>query len=267
MGEKSSFPTVLITGASGGIGEAFAHVAAGEGHPLVLVARTEAELHRVRGVIIARYAVPVTVIVLDLGRPKACDDLVNELEARKLVPEILINNAGFGLIGKAAELPREGQLQMIDLNIRALTDLTLLFLPQMIAKGSGGIINVASTAGFMPGPNMAVYFATKAYVLSFTDALHEEMKGSGVTLTTLSPGPVETGFQRRAGMKQARALSRVIPKTAMAVAQAGWAGFKAGERLVVPGTMNKFAAYALRAAPRRMILPILKRAMGTAKAR
>ncbi len=267
MGEKSPFPTVLITGASGGIGEAFAHVAAGEGHPLILVARTEAELHRVRGVVIARYAVPVTVIVLDLGKPGACDELANELEARKLAPDILINNAGFGLIGKAAELQRENQLQMIDLNVRALTDLTLRFLPRMIARGSGGVINVASTAGFMPGPNMAVYFATKAYVMSFTEALFEETKGSGVTLTTLSPGPVETGFQRRAGMKQARALSPMIPKTAMAVAEAGWAGFKAGERLVIPGTMNKLAAYALRGAPRRVILPVIRRAMGTAKAR
>ena len=267
MHEKSPFPTVLITGASGGIGEAFAHVAAGEGHPLILVARTEAELHRVRGVVIARYAVPVTVIVLDLSKPGACDVLANELEARKLAPDILINNAGFGLIGKAAELPRENQLQMIDLNVRALSDLTLRFLPAMIAKGSGGIINVASTAGFMPGPNMAVYFATKAYVMSFTEALFEETKGSGVTLTTLSPGPVETGFQRRAGMKQARALSPVIPKTAMAVAEAGWTGFKEGERLVIPGTMNKLAAYALRGAPRRVILPVIRRAMGTAKAR
>lgn len=267
MGETSPSPAVLITGASGGIGEAFAHVAAGDGHPLILVARTEAELHRVRGVVISRYAIPVTIIVLDLSKPGSSEILVNELEARQIAPEILINNAGYGLIGKAAEISREDQLQMIDLNVRALTDLTLRFLPRMILKGSGGIINVASTAAFMPGPNMAVYFATKAFVLSFTDALYEETKGTGVTLTTLSPGPVDTGFQRRAGMKQARALSRVVPKGAMAVAQAGWAGFKEGERLVVPGTMNKLAAYAMRGAPRRMILPVIKRAMGAAKAR
>jgi short-subunit dehydrogenase len=267
MGEQSPFPQVLITGASGGIGEAFAHVAASDGHPLILVARTEAELHRVRGVVIARYAVPVNIIVLDLSKPGAGGVLANELEARKLVPEILINNAGFGLIGNAVEVSREDQLQMIDLNVRALTDLTLRFLPNMIAKRAGGIINVASTAAFMPGPNMAVYFATKAFVLSFSDALYEELKGTGVTLTTLAPGLVDTGFQRRAGMKQARAFSRVVPKGAMAVAQAGWAGFKEGERLVVPGTMNKLAAYAMRGAPRRMILPVIKRAMGAAKAR
>lgn len=263
MDDKSPFPTVLITGASSGIGEAFAHVAAGEGHPLILVARGEAELHRVRGVVIARYAVPVSVIVLDLGKPGAGDTLASELEARKLSADIVINNAGFGLIGKAADLAREDQLRMIDLNVRSLTDITLRFLPEMIARGRGGIINVASTAGFMPGPNMAVYFATKAFVVSFTDALHEETKGTGVTLTTLSPGPVETDFQRRAGMKQAPALS----KSAMAVAQAGWAGFKDGERLVVPGAMNKLAAYALRAAPRRMILPVIRRAMGSAKSK
>jgi short-subunit dehydrogenase len=267
MAEKSSLPTVLITGASSGIGEAFAHVVAADGHPLVLVARTEAELHRVRGVVIARYAVPVTVIVLDLKGPGSGEILANELAARQLGPEILINNAGYGLIGKAVEISREDQLQMIDLNVRTLTDLTLRFLPGMIARGSGGIINLASTAGFMPGPNMAVYFATKAFVLSFTDALYEETRGTGVTLTTLSPGPVDTGFQRRAGMKQARALSPVVPKGAMAVAQAGWVGFKEGERLVVPGTMNKLAAYAMRGAPRRVILPVIGRAMGAAKAR
>lgn len=263
MAEISPIPTVLITGASSGIGEAFAHVAAGEGHPLILVARSEAELHRVRGVVIARYAVPVSVVVLDIGQPGSGEKLANELEARKLSPDIVINNAGFGLVGKAAELSREDQLRMIDLNVRGLADITLRFLPQMIARGRGGVINVASTAGFMPGPNMAVYFASKAFVVSFTDALYEEVKGTGVTLTTLSPGPVETGFQRRAGMKQARALS----KTAMAVAQAGWAGFKEGERLVVPGPMNKLAAYALRGAPRRVILPVIKRAMGASKAK
>ena len=209
----------------------------------------------------------VTVIVLDLSKPGSVANLASELEARELRPEILINNAGYGLIGKAAEISREDQLQMIDLNVRALTDLTLRFLPGMIARRSGGIINVASTAGFMPGPNMAVYFATKAFVLSFSDALYEETKGTGVTLTTLSPGPVDTGFQRRAGMKTARALSPMVPKGAMAVAQAGWAGFKEGERLVVPGTINKLAAYTMRGAPRRVILPILRRAMGAAKAR
>lgn len=258
-------PAVLITGASGGIGEGFAHCAAGDGHPLLLVARNDAELHRVRGIVIARYAVPVTVVTADLSRAGACETLAKELEARAMVPGIVINNAGFGLVGKATRLGREDQLNMIDLNIRALTDLTLRYLPGMLATGTGGVINVASVAGFMPGPNMAVYFATKAFVISFTDALSAELRGKGVTLTSLCPGPVETGFQARAGMKNARRLSRSALLSAQAVADAGWRGFKEGERMVIPGVLNTLTAYGLRAAPRRLILPFVRRAMGASK--
>jgi short-subunit dehydrogenase len=136
----------------------------------------------------------------------------------------------------------------------------------MIARGSGGVMNVACVAGFMPGPNMAVYFATKAFVISFTDALSAETSGSGITLTSLCPGPVETGFQARAGMKNARRLSRSALLSAQAVADAGWRGFKEGERMVVPGVMNKLTAYGLRGAPRRLILPLIRRAMGATKA-
>jgi short-subunit dehydrogenase len=266
MNSGKAKQAVLITGASGGIGEGFAHCAAGDGHPLVLAARNEAELQRVRGVVFARYAVPIAVIAIDLAKPGACAKLASELEARAIMPGIVVNNAGFGLIGKAAKLDREEQLGMIDLNIRVLSDLTLRFLPEMIARGSGGVINVASVAGFMPGPNMAVYFATKAFVISFTDALSAETSGSGITLTSLCPGPVETGFQARAGMKNARRLSRSALLSAQAVADAGWRGFKEGERMVVPGVMNKLTAYGLRGAPRRLILPLIRRAMGATKA-
>jgi short-subunit dehydrogenase len=258
-------PAVLITGASGGIGEGFAHCAAGDGHPLVLVARNDAELQRVRGVVVARYAVPVTVIAADLSRDGACETLAKELEARAIAPGIVVNNAGFGLIGRAVKLGREDQLNMIDLNIRALSDLTLRYLPGMLAAGTGGVINVASVAGFVPGPNMAVYFATKAFVISFTDALSAETRGKGVTLTSLCPGPVETGFQARAGMKNARRLSRSALLSAQAVADAGWRGFKDGERMVIPGVLNALTAYGLRAAPRRLILPFVRRAMGASK--
>ena len=265
MSNDKAKPAVLITGASGGIGEGFAHCAAGDGHPLILVARNEAELHRVRGVIGARYAVPVTVIASDLGQAGACERLARELEARGITPGIVVNNAGFGLIGKAAALDREEQLGMIDLNIRALTDLTLRYLPEMIASGSGGVINVASVAGFLPGPNMAVYFATKAFVISLTDALSAETRGKGITLTALCPGPVETGFQARAGMKNVRGLSRSTLPSAQAVADAGWRGFKEGERVVIPGALNKLTAYGLRGAPRRLILPFIRRAMAASK--
>jgi uncharacterized protein len=265
MSSDKAKPAVLITGASGGIGEGFAHAAASDGHALILVARNEAELQRVRGVVIARYAVPVTVIAADLGQAGACERLAKELDARAIAPAILVNNAGFGLIGRAVKLDREEQLSMIDLNIRALTDLTLRLLPGMIARGTGGVINVASVAGFVPGPNMAVYFATKAFVISFTDALSAETRGSGVTLTSLCPGTVETGFQARAGMKNASRMSRSTLLSAQAVADAGWRGFKEGERMVVPGAMNKLTAYGLRGAPRRLILPIIRRAMGASK--
>ena len=256
----------LVTGASGGIGEAFANAAAADGYGLAIAARSEAELSRVREAIEAQHRVAVTAFSLDLAERGACDALAEALAERGLVPEVVINNAGFGLIGKAARLSRQTQLEMIDLNVRTLTDLTLRYLPEMIARGTGGIINVASVAAFMPGPQMAVYFASKAFVLSFTEAVAEEVRNSGVTVTSVCPGPVETGFQARAGMKRARALSRINPMSAEEVARAGWAAFKSGKRTVVPGMLNKIAAYSTRGAPRGLLLPILRRAVASAKA-
>jgi len=257
---------VLITGASGGIGEAFAVLLASGGHPLGLVARNEGELNRVKGVISARHQVEVDVFALDLGVPESGARLAAMLDQRGFVPDILINNAGFGLAGNAVDLSRDEQLRMIDLNVRALTDLSLRLLPAMIAKRHGGIINVASVAGFMPGPGMAVYFATKAYVVSFSDALSEELRGTGVTVTSLCPGPVETGFQRRAGMRTDRFGGPVKPLSAAEVAAQGWASFSKGERMAVPGWSNKLAVYGGRATPRRLLLPLLKRAMAGVKA-
>jgi short-subunit dehydrogenase len=155
-----------------------------------------------------------------------------------------------------AELSRDEQLRMIDLNVRVLTDLTLRFLPAMLARKAGGIINVASIAGFMPGPMMAVYFATKNYVVSFGDALNSELRGSGVTLTTLCPGTVKTGFQARAGQNE-----RGSTLSAFDVASQGWAGFKAKRRVVIPGIFNQLVAYGLRAMPRRLSLPFIKQVM------
>jgi short-subunit dehydrogenase len=254
----------LVTGASGGIGEAFAHVLAADGYALVLTARQDRELNRVRGVIAARHQVPVTVIAMDLAAAGACDRLASELAARNLAPDLVVNNAGFGLVGPAAQLPAAEQLAMVDLNIRALTDLSLRFLPTMLARKSGGIVNVASTGAFMPGPNMAVYYASKNYVLAFSDALHEELKGTGVTVTTVCPGPVETGFQHRAGIGNARAMVGGGLKP-VDVAEQAMDAFKRGERMVIPGAMNKMIAYAMRGAPRRMILPLIKRVMARAR--
>jgi uncharacterized protein len=251
----------LITGASGGIGEAFGHVLAAEGYDLVVVARRDQELHRVKGVITSKLPVAVHVMALDLNEANAVETLMAEMASRKLVPAVVINNAGFGLVGPMAELSRDEQLRMIDLNVRVLTDLTLRFLPAMVAKKSGGIINVASVAGFMPGPMMAVYFATKNYVLSFGDALNSELRGSGVTLTTLCPGTVKTGFQARAGQNE-----RGSTLSAFDVASQGWAGFKAKRRVVVPGFLNQIMAYGLRHTPRRISLPLIKQVMGRRRA-
>ena len=251
----------LITGASGGIGEAFGHVLAAEGYDLVLVARRDQELHRVKGVITSKLPVAVHVMALDLNEAGAVETVVAEMANRNLIPAIVINNAGFGLAGPMAELSRDEQLRMIDLNVRVLTDLTLRFLPAMVASKSGGIINVASVAGFMPGPMMAVYFATKNYVLSFSDALSSELRGTGVTLTTLCPGTVKTGFQARAGQNE-----RGSTLSAYDVASQGWAGFKAKRRVVIPGFFNQMTAYGLRITPRRLSLPFIKQVMSRRRA-
>jgi hypothetical protein len=256
----------LITGASGGIGEAFAHILAADGYMPVLVARSEEGLNRVRGEVAAGGGKPCVVLPLDLGEPGATQRLQDELEARALAPDVVINNAGFGLTGPALQISAREQLGMIDLNVRCLTDLTLRFLPAMVAKRRGGVINLGSVAAFLPGPNMAVYFASKAYVVSFTDALHEELKGTGVNAMSLCPGPVETGFQARAGMKEARRMSSAATLTATQVAELGWAGFKRGDRQVIPGLANKLMAYATRGAPRTALLPFAGRAMARARA-
>ncbi len=256
----------LVTGASGGIGEAFAHILAQDGYSLVLVARSADGLNRVRGVIAGKHSTSVTVIPLDLSQDGATQVLTDELAARSMSPDVVINNAGFGLVGKAAFLSLDQQLNMIDLNARALTDLSLRCLPAMLERKSGGIINVASVAAFLPGPNMAVYFATKAYVVSLSDALHEEVRGSGVNVMSLCPGPVETGFHVRAGMKDAQRLSPIRLPSPGSVAAQGWAGFLAGERQVIPGLANKIMAYAARGAPRRALLPMASRAMARTKA-
>ncbi len=242
----------LITGASGGIGEAFARILAEEGWSLFLVARRESELNRVAGVCHAEHGVEVHVLRADLSVPEEVARLVAHLDQLQFAPDVLVNNAGFGLAGRAAELSREDQLRMIDLNVRAMTDLSLRLLPHMRAQRAGGIINVASLAGFMPGPGMAVYYATKAYVLSFTEALAEEVRGEGLTISALCPGPVKTGFFATAGMGRTL-LSRLLPmSTAQSVARDGWQGFKEGRIIIVPGILNRFIAHGTRFAPRAL---------------
>ena len=186
-------PVTVITGASSGIGAALAHEFAARGHELVIVARREQALAGVAEAIVAKGSARPTVLRLDVARIDAARDIAEALARRGLEPEIVVNNAGFGLLGSADKLDRAAQLAMIDLNVRALTDLSLAFLGSL-ERRRGGILNVASTAGFLPGPGMAVYYASKAYVLSFSEALHREFSERGVRVTALCPGPVSTEF-------------------------------------------------------------------------
>ena len=253
----------LITGASRGIGEAFAHVLAKDGCDLVIVARSEGELHRVSGVVGSRHEVSVVPMPFDLSVAHAGAALAKALEGRGLTPDIIVNNAGFGLMGPAAGLPLDDQLAMVDVNIRVLTDLSLRFLPGLLAgEGRRGIINIASLASLLPGPNMAVYYATKAYVLSFSEALGAEVNGRGVTVTAVCPGMVPTGFQARAGMETCMAYALAPKKSAQDVAMAGWAGFQRGDRVVYPGAATRLSALAIQATPHRLLLPLVRAAFG-----
>jgi short-subunit dehydrogenase len=251
-------PVTLITGASGGIGAALARVFAERGHELVLVARREAKLTALAEEIAAAGRPRPTVLSKDLGQPGAAAEIAAELNTRGLEPQIVVNNAGFGLAGSAATLGRDGQLAMIDLNVRALTELSLIFV-ESLARHRGGILNVASVAAFMPGPGMAVYYASKAYVLSFSEALHQELGSRGIKVTALCPGPVPTEFQARAGLRGERAQSVLLSLSAERVARIGYAGFMRGRRVVVAGMGNKLAVFLVRMVPHAIVLPLLHR--------
>ena len=244
-------PVAIITGASAGIGVALAHVFADHGHALVLVARRAAQLKVLADTIEERGRARPHVIVLDLGLPDATTRLEDELRDNGLEPQFLVNNAGFGLLGPAAKLDRAEQLAMIDLNVRALTELSLRFSDSLV-RHRGGILNVASVASFLPGPGMAVYHATKAYVLSLSEALHRELAPQGVRVTALCPGPVETEFQARAGIPK-NYFPRLLARTAERVAREGYEGMMSGQRIVIPGSANKIAALLVRLLPRQAL--------------
>jgi short-subunit dehydrogenase len=249
-----SKPVTVITGASAGIGWELAKVFARHGHRLALVARRKDRLNTLADEIAASGQPRPEVIALDLAAKGSADALARELSARNLEVEILVNNAGFGLIGGVGELDRGEQLEMIDLNVRALTDLSLAFIDQL-ARHKGGILNIASLASFLPAPGMAVYYATKAYVLSFSEALHQEFRKKGVRVMALCPGPVPTEFQARAGL-EASQRHGLLELSASAIAEAGYRGFAAGKRLVVPGRVNKLVPFFLRFAPRGVVVAL-----------
>jgi short-subunit dehydrogenase len=245
-------PVTVITGASGGIGEALARVFARNGHEVALVARREKEMVLLANELAVSCKYKPHVVTADLQRTDAPARIAHELLGRGLEPQIVVNNAGYGLHGQAAEIDRAEQLAMIDLNVRALTDLSLRWIDGIV-KHKGGILNVASVAGFLSGPGMAVYYASKAYVVSFTEALSQELKPKGVRVTALCPGPVLTEFQARAGIS-AKKPGWPLGRTAEQVAQAGYDGFMAGKRLVIPGLGNRIVSFMPRLLPRGMLL-------------
>lgn len=236
--------TAVVTGASSGLGRALAVQLAERGEFVVAVARTASSLEE-----LAKSSTRITAVTADLstdaGRA-ALAAAINDVD-------ILVNNAGFGASGKFSEIPLEVSDQMVEVNVVALTDLTARWLPGMVKRGSGRIVNVASTAAFQPGPNMAVYYATKSYVLSFTEALAEELRGTGVTATAFCPGAFHSGFQKVAGVEETRLVKgRTLPSSDE-MARAALAAMDRGTVVAVPGTFNKLGAIAPRFAPRAMV--------------
>jgi hypothetical protein len=247
--------TVLITGASGGIGYELAKLFARDRHNLVLVARSSDKLARVATELQA-LGVIVKTVPLDLATPSAAKILFNQLQNENKAVDILINNAGFGALGEFATTSEESILGQIQLNITALTQLTRLFLPPMLARRSGRIMNVASTAGFQPGPLMAVYYATKAYVISFSEAIANEVRNSGVTVTCFCPGATETGFAKRAGNDHTRVFKQFGAMKADKVALDGYRAVMEGKTLAISGAQNWLVAESTRFAPRKLITAI-----------
>jgi uncharacterized protein len=253
-------PTVLITGASAGIGSELVPYFAGTGHNVVLVARQEAVLQGIAAAVRNVFRVDTCVIACDLAQPDAARTIVAELTRRNIHVDILVNNAGIGAYGEFAETPIETAERIVQVNILALTALTRLLLPGMIARRSGKILNVASTAAFAPIPMHSVYGASKAFVLSFSEALAEELKGTGVTVTSLCPGPTETGFARNAGRDEARTLPQPA-MSARSVAKTGFSALMRGDRLAVPGWGNLIMTSLIRFMPRLLVARVAKQTM------
>lgn len=252
--------TALVTGASGGIGLDLARVLAREGHDLVLVARSEDRLRAVAAELTAAHGISATVVTTDLSRPDAPAVVEAAVTARGLAVEVLVNNAGVGALGRFAELPMERQMDMVRLNVNAVTELTRRFLPGMLSRSRGRVLFVASTAAYQPGPLMAVYYATKAYVLSLGIALANETEGTGVTVTVLNPGPTRTGFQARADLDGIGLLKVLALADSSAVAEAGYRAMMRGDVECVPGAFNKLGAFGSRFLPRTSAAAIVRRA-------
>ena len=250
---------VLITGASGGIGEELARIFAKHSHDLILVARSEGKLNALSEALRRECNVQVRVLPADLTDPAEPKRLFDILTQQSVTIDGLVNNAGFGMRGAFAEIDPVVEADMIQLNVAVPTQLSRLFLPGMLQRRQGKILNVASTAAFVPGPLMAVYYASKAYVLSFSEALAEEVAGTGVSVTTLCPGPTQTNFAARAGNQDSSLFRSGKVMDARTVANIGYEGLMAGKRLVIAGWSNRLTVLSTRLAPREMLAKITKR--------
>jgi len=250
--------TALITGASAGLGTEFARLFAADHHDLILTARRLDRLDSLAADLEREHNVKVHVIACDLGAAGGAAQIIEKVTGAGAPVDFLVNNAGFGSAGSFAELDPARELAMVQLNITALVELTRAFLPGMVARGSGRILNLGSTAGFQPGPYMATYYATKAFVNSFTEALWYELKGTGVSATVSCPGATATEFSEAAGNHASR-LGRLGKASAVEVAREAYDAMHAGKPLIVHGFKNKFGAFAVRLSPRAMVRAIAGR--------
>jgi short-subunit dehydrogenase len=251
--------TTLVTGASSGIGRDLAREFAADGHHLVLVARNVAALERLADELARAHGVDARILPVDLGEPGASRRHYDQLDREHVSVDVVVNNAGFGLQGAFAEHTPERIAEMIQVNVAAVTELTRLFLPAMLARNRGGFLNVASTAAFQPGPFMAVYYATKAYVLSFTEAIAEVVSGTELRIRCLAPGPTATGFAEAAHMSDTALFKRVGTMKSIDVARIGYAGWKRRKTIVIPGATNRFGASLVRVSPRAVVRKVIRR--------
>jgi uncharacterized protein len=249
-------PAIVVTGAASGIGRELARVAAREGLPMVLVDRSQAALDELVAEL-GRSGAQASGLCVDLAERDAGRRLEDALAERGLHCDVLVNSAGLGLYGPVAEADREEQLRLLDVNMRALTELTLRFVPGMVARRSGGVLNVGSITGYMPGPNLALYSASKAYVRSFTAALGAELAGTGVTVTCLSPGIARTALFADSPFTQTRLYKLMPHAEAPKIAEAGWRAFRAGKRLVIPGLANRVIVWISALLPEAALLYLI----------
>lgn len=250
-------PTALITGASGGFGADFAQLFAQDGHDLVLTARSEGKLKQLAQELESQYGIRALVIAQDLTDAAAPQHIFEQLQTAGVQVDVLVNNAGFASYGLFHELDMNREMELVQLNVKTLVHLTRLFLPGMVQRGRGRVLNVASTAAFQPGPLMANYYASKAYVLSFSEALANELEGTGVTVTCLCPGPTRTGFQDRAAMQESKLVQGGLMDS-MTVAKQGYAGLMAGKTIVVPGFQNWIGTLLPRFVPRQIATRLVR---------